>query len=56
MQTTVDVSKDLSFAIEVVEEVLNSKEGDAFLHSIREFKQTKKIDDSTLLKFRKYLR
>jgi hypothetical protein len=51
----VDVSKDLSFVINVVEEVLNSKDGDAFLHSIRKYKQTREVDDNTLLKIRNYL-
>ena len=53
---TVDVSKDLSFAIDAVEEILNSKDGDSFLHTIRRFKQSREIDDSTLLRLRKYLR
>lgn len=53
---TMDVSKDLSFAIDAVEEILNSKDGNAFLNTIKEFKQSREIDDSTLLRLRKYLR
>jgi len=55
MQAT-DVSKDLSFAIDVVEEILNSKDGDVFLHKIRKYKQTGEIDNSALLRLRQYLR
>lgn len=50
------MSQDLSFAIDVVEEILNSKDGEGFLHSIRKFKQSREVDDSTLLRLRKYLR
>ena len=53
---TVDVSKDLSFAIDVVEEILNSKDGDAFLHTIRKYKQSREIDNNSLLRLRNYLR
>ena len=53
---TVEVSKDLSFAIDAVEEMLNSKDGDVFLHSIRRYKQTREIDNSTLLRLGKYFR
>lgn len=55
MQTT-DISKDLGFAIDVVEEILNSNDGEAFLHTIRKYKQTREIDSNTLLRLRKYLR
>lgn len=51
---TVDISKDLSFAVDIVEEILNSKDGDAFLHKIRKYKQTGEIDNSALFKLRQY--
>lgn len=53
---TVDITKDLSFAVDAVENILNSRDGDNFLQAIRQFKQTGEIDDSALLKLRKYLR
>jgi len=53
---TIDVSKDLSFAVNVVEEILNSKDGDTFLHKIRKYKQTGEIDNSALFKLRQYSR
>jgi len=53
---TVDVTKDLSFAVNVVEEILNSKDGDAFLHTIRKYKQTGEIDNSALFRVRQYSR
>ncbi len=55
MQTT-DISKDLSFAIEAVEKILNSRDGSSFLDAVRKFNQTGEIDDSSLLRLRKYLR
>jgi len=53
---TVDMSKDLSFAIDVVEEILNSKDGDVFLHTIKKYKQTGEIDNPAMLRLRQYLR
>ena len=53
---TIDVSKDLGYAIDVIEDALNSKNGESFLNEIRRFKQTKEINDSALLTLRKYLR
>jgi len=52
----IDVSKDLGYAIDVIEEVLNSKDGESFIHDIRRFKQTREINNSALLRLRKYLR
>jgi len=53
---TVDVSKDIDVAVNILEDILNSKDGEDFLQSIREFKLTREIDDFTLLGFRKYMR
>lgn len=52
---SVDLSRDLSFAVEAMEEILNSRDGDAFLHSIRQYIQTKEIDDTALLRLKQYL-
>ena len=56
MQTTIDMSKDLVNAIDLVEEILNSSDGESFLNAIRHYKQTKEIDDDTALRLKKYLR
>ncbi len=50
-----DISKDLSYAIDLVEEILNGNDGDVFLESIKKYKQTKELDNHTLLKVRNYL-
>ena len=55
MQTTINVSKDLTSAIDIVEEILNSKDGEAFIDSLKKYKQTKEIDDEALLQIKKYL-
>lgn len=51
---TVDVSKDLSYAIDIIEEILNSKDGDSFVDSIRNYKQTKEVDDIGLMQLKKF--
>lgn len=53
---TIDVSKDLGYAIDVIEEVLNGKDGESFLNEIKRFKQTREINDSALLRLKQYLR
>jgi hypothetical protein len=56
LMQTIDLTKDLSFAIDVVEEILNSKDGESFISSLRAYKQTKELDNSALLILREYMR
>jgi hypothetical protein len=53
---TADYTKDLGFAIDAVEEILNSKDGESFLSAIRQYKETREIDNNTLLRLKNYLR
>ena len=55
MQST-DISRDLAHAMEAVEELLNSSEGESFIDAIKKYKQTGEIDNNSLLRLRKYLR
>ena len=52
---TLEMSKDLGFAVEAIEEALNCGDGQCFIDLIRKYKQTKEVDESSLLKLRKYL-
>jgi len=50
MQAT-ELSRDLSTAIDMVEEILNSHNGADFLETLREFKETKEIDAESITNF-----
>lgn len=54
MQTTIDITGDLNSAINAVEEILNSKDGESFIGSIRKYKQTKEIDNVALMQLKKH--
>ena len=51
----VETSIELNAAMETVENILNEEDGKHFLEILRKYKQTKKIDEYTLLKLRYYL-
>jgi len=51
---TINISQDLSFAVNIIEEIINSKDGEDFIEAIKNYKHTKEIDDFILLKFSEY--
>jgi len=53
---TIEMSKDLGYAVDVIEEALNCHDGQCVIDLIRKYKQTREVDESALLTLRKYLR
>ncbi len=48
---TAEISKDLSTALHFLEEILNNKDGDAVIETIKKYKQMKNSGSSGLTNF-----